>query len=222
MRLNDLKPAPGARRARRRVGRGIGSGFGKTAGRGHKGQKARSGGFHKVGFEGGQMPLQRRLPKRGFTSPTRDAIAEVRLSDIEKMQADTIDLAALRAAGVVPQLALGAKLILSGKLTRKVAVTEIGVSKGARAAIEAAGGSVEAPAQAEETPKAKERKAQAAARKAKIAEQVAKAEDKKPKAAERPKTEEKAKTEEKKGAKAAAGKGAQQAQAADKGKGKKS
>jgi large subunit ribosomal protein L15 len=142
MYLNDIKPAPGSRRSRRRVGRGIGSGFGKTAGRGHKGQKARSGGFHKVGFEGGQMPLQRRLPKRGFASPLRDATAEVRLSDVEKMKAETIDLAALKEAGVVPKEASGAKLILSGKLTRKVTIKGIGASKGARAAVEAAGGSL--------------------------------------------------------------------------------
>jgi large subunit ribosomal protein L15 len=142
MHLNDLKPAPGSRRARRRVGRGIGSGLGKTAGRGHKGQKARSGGYHKIGFEGGQMPLQRRLPKRGFISPTRDATPEVRLSDIEKMSAEVIDLAALKAAGVVHADALGAKLILAGKLTRKVTVKGIGVSKGARAAVAAAGGSL--------------------------------------------------------------------------------
>jgi large subunit ribosomal protein L15 len=140
MYLNDIKPAPGSRRSRRRVGRGIGSGFGKTAGRGHKGQKARSGGFHKVGFEGGQMPLQRRLPKRGFASPLRDATAEVRLSDVERMKADTIDLAALKEAGVVPKEASGAKLIVSGKLTRKVTVKGIGASKGARAAVQAAGG----------------------------------------------------------------------------------
>src|SRR5215468_1401182 len=142
MDLNDLKPAPGSKRQRRRVGRGIGSGFGKTAGRGHKGQRARSGGYHKVGFEGGQMPLQRRLPKRGFRSPTRDAVGEVRLSDIEKMGAETIDLAALKDAGVVAQGALGAKVILSGKLTRKVTIKGIGVSKGARAAVQAAGGSL--------------------------------------------------------------------------------
>jgi len=142
MHLNDIKPAPGSRRSRRRVGRGIGSGFGKTAGRGHKGQKARSGGFHKVGFEGGQMPLQRRLPKRGFASPLARATAEVRLSDVEKMKADTIDLAALKEAGVVPKEASGAKLIVSGKLTRKVTVKGIGASKGARAAVEAAGGSL--------------------------------------------------------------------------------
>jgi large subunit ribosomal protein L15 len=140
--LNDIKPAPGARKPRRRVGRGIGSGFGKTAGRGHKGQKARSGGYHKVGFEGGQMPLQRRLPKRGFTSLARDTFAEIRLSDLERMKADTIDLAALKAEGVVARLATDAKVVLSGKLTRKVTVKDMGVTKGARAAIEAAGGAI--------------------------------------------------------------------------------
>jgi large subunit ribosomal protein L15 len=140
--LNDIKPGPGSKKQRRRVGRGIGSGLGKTAGRGHKGQKARSGGFHKVGFEGGQMPLQRRLPKRGFTSRTRDAIAEVRLSDLEKMKAETIDLAALKAEHVVARIAEGAKVVLNGSLTRKVTVKNIGVSKGARAAIEAAGGTI--------------------------------------------------------------------------------
>jgi large subunit ribosomal protein L15 len=140
--LNDIKPAPGARKARRRVGRGIGSGFGKTAGRGHKGQKARSGGYHKVGFEGGQMPLQRRLPKRGFTSLARDTFAEIRLSDLEKMKADTIDLATLKAEGVVSRLTTDTKVVLSGKLTRRVTVKDMGVTKGARAAIEAAGGAI--------------------------------------------------------------------------------
>lgn len=144
MRLNDLKPAVGAKRPRRRVGRGIGSGSGKTAGRGHKGQKARSGGYHKVGFEGGQMPLQRRLPKRGFTSPTEKAVAEVRLSEIDKLGIDRVDLAALKEAGVVPRRALAAKVILSGKINRAVKLQGVKVSKGARAAIEAAGGSVEA------------------------------------------------------------------------------
>ena len=142
MRLNGLKPAEGAKHARKRVGRGIGSGLGKTAGRGHKGQKSRSGGFHKVGFEGGQMPLQRRLPKRGFTSLTAGDVAEVRLSDLERMAATEIDVLVLKAAGVVPQLATGAKVILSGKLTRKVALSGVGATKGARAAIEAAGGSL--------------------------------------------------------------------------------
>jgi large subunit ribosomal protein L15 len=143
MRLNDIKPAAGAKSARRRVGRGIGSGLGKTAGRGHKGQKARSGGYHKVGFEGGQMPLHRRLPKRGFTSLTRNATAEVRLSELERMSASEIDLAALKAEGVVPRRALAAKVILSGKLARKVTLKGIGATKGARAAIESAGGRIE-------------------------------------------------------------------------------
>src|SRR6266545_1767010 len=145
MELNTLKPAPGSKRARKRVCRGIGSGTGKTGGRGHKGQRARSGGFHKVGFEGGQMPLQRRLPKRGFNSPTREDTAEVRLSDLERVKVEKIDLAALKEAGVVPAFSNGAKVIVSGKLTRKLALTGIAVSKGARAAIEAAGGSTDAP-----------------------------------------------------------------------------
>jgi large subunit ribosomal protein L15 len=145
MRLNQLKPAEGSRHAPKRVGRGIGSGLGKTAGRGHKGQKSRSGGFHKVGFEGGQMPLQRRLPKRGFKSPMAGLTAEVRLSDLERLAADDVDLLILKQAGVVPQLAQGAKVILSGSLTRKVSLKGIGATKGARAAIEAAGGSVLAP-----------------------------------------------------------------------------
>src|SRR5215471_9458762 len=145
MELNTLKPAPGSKHARKRVARGIGSGTGKTGGRGHKGQRNRSGGFHKVGFEGGQMPLQRRLPKRGFKSLTREDRAEVLLSDLERLKADKIDLAALKEAGVVPADALAAKVIVSGKLTRKVALTGIAVSKGARAAIEAAGGSTDAP-----------------------------------------------------------------------------
>jgi len=144
MRLNTLKPAPGAKKDRHRVGRGVGSGWGKTAGRGHKGQKARSGGFHKVGFEGGQMPLHRRLPKRGFNSPTREDIAEVRLSELEILQATDVDLAALQAAGIVPRKALGAKIIVSGKLTKKLNVKgDVRASKGARAAIEAAGGSIQ-------------------------------------------------------------------------------
>jgi large subunit ribosomal protein L15 len=145
MRLNDIKPAAGSKHYKKRPGRGIGSGLGKTAGRGHKGQKARSGGFHKVGFEGGQMPLQRRLPKRGFNSHLRDETAEVRLSDLQKMGADVIDLAALKSAGVVAQPALRAKVILTGEIKRKVQLKGLLVSKGARAAIEAAGGSIEAP-----------------------------------------------------------------------------
>jgi large subunit ribosomal protein L15 len=145
MRLNDMKPAAGAKHARKRVGRGIGS-RGKTAGRGHKGQKSRSGGFHKVGFEGGQMPLQRRLPKRGFVSPRRDDTAEVRLSDLQKMSAELIDLPALKAAGMVSQRALRAKVILAGEIKRTVALKGVYASRGARAAIEAAGGTIEAPA----------------------------------------------------------------------------
>lgn len=142
MELNNLKPGAGAKHARKRVGRGIGSGLGKTAGRGHKGQKSRAGGFHKVGFEGGQMPLQRRLPKRGFISLTSDRNVEVRLSEIEKLPVNDIDLLTLKQAGVVPAAALSAKVILSGKLTRKVNLKGVGATKGAKAAIEAVGGSV--------------------------------------------------------------------------------
>jgi len=142
MKLNELKPAEGSRPAGKRVGRGIGSGLGKTAGRGHKGQKSRSGGFHKLGFEGGQMPLQRRLPKRGFRSMTRDDVAEVRLSDLERLEATEVDLLTLKAAGIVPQLARGAKVFRSGTLTRKLALTGVAATKGAKEAIEAAGGSV--------------------------------------------------------------------------------
>lgn len=145
MELNTLKPAPGSKHTRKRVARGIGSGLGKTGGRGHKGQRARSGGFHKVGFEGGQMPLQRRLPKRGFNSPTREDVAEVRLSDLERVGSEKVDLAVLKEAGVVPAHSQGAKVILSGKLARKLTLVGIAVSKGARAAIEAAGGSTDAP-----------------------------------------------------------------------------
>ena len=141
MRLNDIKPATGATHAKRRVGRGIGSGLGKTSGRGHKGQKSRSGGFHKVGFEGGQMPLQRRLPKRGFVSMAGET-AEVRLSDLQKLPVDVVDLLALKQAGVVPGSAHSAKLILSGEIKRAVKLQGLLVTKGARAAIEAAGGSV--------------------------------------------------------------------------------
>jgi large subunit ribosomal protein L15 len=143
MRLNAIKPAAGSRQARKRVGRGIGSGHGKTAGRGHKGQKARSGGYHKVGFEGGQMPLQRRLPKRGFVSLTQGLTAEVRLAAIDRLEGDSFDLAGLKAAGLVPRDALGAKVILAGKIGRPVKLAGLRVSKGARAAIEAAGGRVE-------------------------------------------------------------------------------
>ena len=144
MRMNSLKPAAGAKHAKKRVGRGIGSGLGKTAGRGHKGQKSRAGGFHKVGFEGGQMPLQRRLPKRGFISLTKEFRAQVRLSDLERLPVDEIDLLTLKQAGLVPNLALSAKVFLSGKLTKKVSLRGLGATVGAKAAIEAAGGTVAA------------------------------------------------------------------------------
>lgn len=142
MELNKLQPAEGSKKARRRVGRGIGSGLGKTCGRGHKGQKSRAGGFHKVGFEGGQMPLQRRLPKRGFVSLTAARNQEVRLSEIAALPIDEIDLLSLKQAGLISIDALSAKVILSGSIERKVALRGIGATKGARAAIEAAGGSV--------------------------------------------------------------------------------
>lgn len=153
MELNTIKPAEGSNKPRRRVGRGIGSGLGKTAGRGHKGQKSRSGGFHKVGFEGGQMPLQRRLPKRGFISLTRDDTAQVRLSEINQLPLENIDLMALKQAGVIPGYSLGAKVMLSGEITRKVHLVGITVTKGAKAAIEAAGGSVAAVVKAEKVRK---------------------------------------------------------------------
>ena len=142
MRLNTIKPAAGSKKNRKRVARGIGSGSGKTAGRGHKGQKARSGGYHKVGFEGGQMPLQRRLPKRGFVSRSRNDTAEVRLSDLARLPVDEIDLIALKAAGMVPAIAKTAKVIKTGKLDKKVKLVGVLATKGAKAAIEAAGGSV--------------------------------------------------------------------------------
>jgi large subunit ribosomal protein L15 len=142
MELHSIKPADGAKKARRRVGRGIGSGLGKTAGRGHKGQQSRSGGYHKVGFEGGQMPLQRRLPKRGFKSRTKAFNAEVTLAALERLGADEVDLLTLKQAGLVGELAKVVKIIKSGELTRKVALKGIGATVGARAAIEAAGGSI--------------------------------------------------------------------------------
>jgi len=142
MRLNSMQPAKGAKKNRRRVARGIGSGLGKTAGRGHKGQKSRSGGFHKVGFEGGQMPFQRRLPKRGFVSRAKNDSAEVRLSDLGRLPVDEIDLLALRAAGLVPAGAKTVKVINTGKVERAVKLSGVLATKGAKAAIEAAGGSV--------------------------------------------------------------------------------
>ena len=142
MKLNTIQPAEGSTHAKRRVGRGIGSGLGKTCGRGHKGQKSRAGGFHKVGFEGGQMPLQRRLPKRGFVSMTNSRNVEVRLSEINDLPVDEIDLLTLKQANLVSQHALSAKVVLSGAISRKVTLKGVGATKGARAAIEAVGGSV--------------------------------------------------------------------------------
>ncbi|OFZ66583.1 MAG: 50S ribosomal protein L15 [Betaproteobacteria bacterium RBG_16_56_24] len=142
MQLNKIQPAQGAKHSKRRVGRGIGSGLGKTCGRGHKGQKSRAGGFHKVGFEGGQMPLQRRLPKRGFISLTCNDTAQVRLSDLQKLPIDSIDLLALKQAGIVHSGAMTAKVILCGEIKRAVKLQGLLVTKGARTAIEAAGGSI--------------------------------------------------------------------------------
>ena len=146
MELNTIKPAEGSKQARRRVGRGIGSGLGKTAGRGHKGQKSRAGGYHKVGFEGGQMPLQRRLPKRGFKSAQLKYNGEVTLTDLERLGDDEVDLLTLKAAGLVREIVKLVKVIKSGELSRKVVLKGIGATAGAKAAIEAAGGAVEAVA----------------------------------------------------------------------------
>jgi len=143
MYLNTLKPADGSKKNAKRVGRGIGSGLGKTGDRGHKGQKSRSGGFTKVGFEGGQMPLQRRLPKVGFTSRTARYVAEVRLHELTMVEGDVVDLLALKTANIVGQQIKRAKVILSGEISKAVTVSGLGVTKGARAAIEAAGGKVE-------------------------------------------------------------------------------
>ena len=165
MQLNKVKPGAGSKQSKKRVGRGIGCGLGKTAGRGHKGQKARAGGFHKVGFEGGQMPLQRRLPKRGFVSLTKDTKAEVRLSDLERLDLEAVDLAALKAANLVPQRATRVKVILAGEIKRKIDLRGVSISKGARAAIEAAGGSVEALPEAPPAGKLKAKNAPAAAAK---------------------------------------------------------
>jgi large subunit ribosomal protein L15 len=144
MRLNTLKPSPGSRRNRLRVGRGASAGQGKTCGRGVKGQRARKGGSHKVGFEGGQMPLQRRMPKVGFRSAMKASRAEVRLDELAKVTAAVIDLAALKAANVIPQAAEVAKVVLSGEIKKAVTLKGVGATKGARAAIEAAGGKIEA------------------------------------------------------------------------------
>jgi len=142
MELNKIKPSAGSKHAKRRVGRGIGSGLGKTAGRGHKGQKSRAGGYHKVGFEGGQMPLQRRLPKRGFKSAQLKYNGEVTLTDLERLEAPEVDLLTLKAAGLVRQLVKHVKVIKAGELTRKLVLKGIGATAGAKAAIEAAGGSI--------------------------------------------------------------------------------
>ena len=142
MELNTIKPAEGSKRPRRRVGRGIGSGLGKTAGRGHKGQKSRAGGYHKVGFEGGQMPLQRRLPKRGFKSASLKFNAEVTLSDLDRLEVAEIDVLTLKKSGLVREIAKVVKVIKSGELKRAVKLTGVSATAGAKAAIEAAGGSV--------------------------------------------------------------------------------
>jgi len=142
MELNSIKPAEGAKHAKRRVGRGIGSGLGKTAGRGHKGQKSRAGGFHKVGFEGGQMPLYRRLPKRGFTARDQHLHAQIRLSDLQKLPVEEVDVQALKQAGVIGQAVKFVKVFKSGELSRKVTLQGMSATAGAKAAIEAAGGSV--------------------------------------------------------------------------------
>lgn len=143
MRLNSIKPAEGSKQSPKRVGRGVGSGLGKTSARGHKGQKARAGGFHKVGFEGGQMPLQRRLPKTGFRSTTARYVAEVRLSELAKVEGGTVDLLSLKAAKVIPQESLRAKIVKSGEVSSAVTVKGVSVTKGAREAIVAAGGKIE-------------------------------------------------------------------------------
>jgi large subunit ribosomal protein L15 len=144
MRLNTLKPAAGAKKAAKRVGRGIGSGLGKTCGRGHKGQKSRSGGFHKVGFEGGQMPLQRRLPKMGFASRIGRYTAEIRLHELARVEGDVVDLVSLKAANLVRQEVKRVKVIASGKIDVAVTVRGLGITAGAKTAIEAAGGKIEA------------------------------------------------------------------------------
>ncbi len=169
MRLNKLKPGAGSKSVSHRVGRGIGSGWGKTSGRGHKGQKSRAGGFHKVGFEGGQMPLHRRLPKRGFTSRTRRYVDVVRLSDLQRLGLAEVDLAILKQAGIVSALALDARIIKSGELSTKVSVRGLGVTKGAKEAIEA-GGSLADSADAESKPtkKAVEKSERIAAKKKSI------------------------------------------------------
>jgi large subunit ribosomal protein L15 len=165
MELNTIKPAAGSKKPRRRVARGTGSGLGKTAGRGHKGQKSRAGGFHKVGFEGGQMPLQRRLPKRGFLATTIEKAAEVRSGDLGKVAGNAIDLDGLKKSGLVPAAAKRAKIILAGEVSGKFTVSGVAASKGAREAIEKAGGSVAEIAQVERPKKLPKKNAAAQASK---------------------------------------------------------
>ena len=155
MRLNTIKPSDGSKKEVRRVGRGIGSGFGKTAGRGHKGQKSRAGGFHKVGFEGGQMPIQRRLPKRGFRSMSKPYNAKVRTSELNKLDNGFVDLLSLKAANLIPNISLNAKIFLSGEVTKKLTIQGIGITKGALKAVKDAGGKVEEIATT--TPKAEKK-----------------------------------------------------------------
>ncbi|HCK04097.1 MAG: 50S ribosomal protein L15 [Proteobacteria bacterium] len=143
MRLNTVKPAEGSKKNARRVGRGIGSGFGKTAGRGHKGQHSRAGGFHKVGFEGGQMPIQRRLPKRGFNSLTKAYNAKVRTSELNKLEPGIVDLLSLKAANIIPEISLTVKIYLSGEVKKKFTLQGVTLTKGAKQAIEAAGGKIQ-------------------------------------------------------------------------------
>jgi large subunit ribosomal protein L15 len=194
MRLNSLKPSAGAKSAAHRVGRGIGSGWGKTAGRGHKGQKARAGGFHKVGFEGGQMPLHRRLPKRGFTSLSRRYVEVVRLHDLNRLATDEVDLLVLKQAGVVSKLAQDARVIKAGELARKLVVRGLGVTAGAKAAIEAAGGSVESAVAPVKTDGKKAARVQASLDKAKRLEGVRAAPAVKPKVATKSKADKEAKS----------------------------
>ncbi len=163
MQINTIKPSDGSKKNRRRVGRGIGSGLGKTAGRGHKGQKSRAGGYHKVGFEGGQMPLQRRLPKRGFKSAQLKFNGQITLTDLERLGADEVDLLTLKAAGLVRQLIKHVKVIKSGELTRKVVLKGIAATAGAKVAIEAAGGTVEVMAEVVVLKKLPKKSAQVAA-----------------------------------------------------------
>ena len=163
MQINTIKPSDGSKKNRRRVGRGIGSGLGKTSGRGHKGQKSRAGGYHKVGFEGGQMPLQRRLPKRGFKSAQLKFNGQITLTDLERLGADEVDLLTLKAAGLVRQLIKHVKVIKSGELTRKVVLKGIAATAGAKVAIEAAGGTVEVMAEVVVLKKLPKKSAQVAA-----------------------------------------------------------